>query len=159
MASRFYDRRTQYANRYKLTDLGDGIVSLVRLEGDIYQKGTQLNATTLNAIFDELIDLVEQGVTDTQLLKAVNKKINDGTIPSLMVGDNSVKTTNIQNGAVLSPKIKGDYDNLVTGVEIDKTIDTSTGELITSTGSYVTNAIQVRNDEGVIYPALYINKW
>lgn len=159
MASRFYDRRTQYANRYKLTDLGDGTVSLVRQEGEVYQEGTKLNAATLNAIFDELVDLVEQGVTDTQILKAVNKKINDGTIPSLMVGNNSITTSNIQNDAVLSPKIKGDYDNLVTGVEVDKTIDTTTGELITGTGSYVTNAIQVRNDDGLIYPTLYINKW
>lgn len=54
--------------------------------------------------------LVGQGVTDAQINNAVQLKINDGSISSLQVGKDSIKTLNLKNENVTSSKI----ENVVT---------------------------------------------
>ena len=47
----------------------------------------------------DLLRQIGQGVTDEQLKTAVQSKIDDGSIPSLAVGEDSVRPLNLNNGA------------------------------------------------------------
>jgi hypothetical protein len=47
----------------------------------------------------DLLRQIGQGVTDEQLKNAVQSKIDDGSIPSLSVGEDSVRPVNLNNGS------------------------------------------------------------
>ena len=53
----------------------------------------------------EILRQVEQGVTDEQLKNAVQTKINDGTIPSLMVGNDTIQNPNIKDCTIYEQKL------------------------------------------------------
>ena len=53
---------------------------------------------------EEVRKLVGQGVTDEQLKNAVQSKVDDGTIASIQLGKNSVKTENIDNKQITAGK-------------------------------------------------------
>lgn len=57
-----------------------------------------------NTRVDELERQIGQGVTDEQLEEAIQNKIDDGSISSLAVGNNSVKKDNIKINAVTYDK-------------------------------------------------------
>ena len=65
----------------------------------------------------------------------------------------------LNDDSILFSKINSNMINLATEFTADKSIDKTTGELIDSPGSYVTNMIQIRDDNGIIYKNIYINKW
>ena len=159
MDFRFSDRKTEYDNRWQLSDLGEGIVQLDKYEGEVYEEGTPINAETLNLVIDEIFCAINDGLTEEEVIKLVSDKIKDGTIGLLTIEDNSVTTSKIQDNAVTSSKIQGEYENYVESIENNKTIDITTGELIDNEGSYVTNLIKIKDENGVIHSSLYVNKW
>ena len=65
----------------------------------------------------------------------------------------------LNDDSIIFSKINSNMINLATEFTADKSIDKTTGELIDSPGSYVTNMIQIRDDNGIIYKNIYINKW
>ena len=83
----------------------------------------------------KLEKLVGQGVTDEQLKNAVQAKIEDGTIASLSVGINSIRTENIKKDNVTSNKISSESEiNIIHDINITKGKyivgwNTSTGEI------------------------------
>lgn len=52
-----------------------------------------------------LLRQIEQGVTDEQLKNAIQAKIDDGTIPSLSVGTDSVQNINIKDDTIYEQKL------------------------------------------------------
>ena len=154
MSFRFSDRKVEYANRWKVNELGEDIVELDRYEGEVYEEGTPINSETLNTVIDEVFNALSEGLTKDEVIKLINEQINDRIIE-----DNSVTTSKIQDNAVVPSKIQGEYENYVETIENDKTIDITTGELIDNKGSYVTNFIKIKDENGDIHPNLYVNKW
>ena len=108
-----------------------------------------------------LDNLLAQGLGEEQLKQVIEEKINDGTIGNAIFNqENIVNTKNVTNNAITNSKISTAINNLATNITSGKTIDTTTGELVDSSSAYVTDFIQVRNDDGsIIYPTIYINKW
>ena len=99
--SNFYDRLVQYPNRYKITDLGDGIVTLERVEGEIYQEGTKLNAETLNGMFGNMVEKEEgKGLSTNDFTDAYKNKVNNN---KLSIDKISATLNNINGNDVISP--------------------------------------------------------
>lgn len=53
----------------------------------------------------EILRQVEQGVTNEQLKNAIQAKIDDGTIPSLSVGNDSIQNINIKDNVIYEQKL------------------------------------------------------
>ena len=51
----FYDRITQFNNRYRLVQNSDGTYTLNKVEGTVYQEGTKLDAINLNLVLNSII--------------------------------------------------------------------------------------------------------
>ena len=120
----FYDRRVQYANRFKLTDLGDGIVSLDREEGEVYQEGTKLNAETLNDIFSALVAAI-----DTKVEKETGKGLSTNDFTNLYIDKIKYNETTVNNLLQVSSTIT--YGNIE---------NPTTFELICSTSEAIKHA-------------------
>ena len=125
-----------------------------------------INQELVVSILDKLNDTINEITADVtgQSTKLINnvleQKKEEGFFDSLSLGDDSVHTVNIADDNVTDSKIKSTYENLITEITSNKTIDTSTGELIDSTDNYVTNFIQTRDGNGkLINDNLYVNKW
>ena len=65
----------------------------------------------------------------------------------------------LNDDSIIFSKINSNMTNLATEFTADKSIDKTTGQLIDSPGSYVTNMIQIRDDNGIIHKNIYINYW
>lgn len=82
-------------------------------------------------------------------LSVILAKIKDKVADGSLLNDDSVTFSKINSNMI----------NLATEFTADKSIDKTTGELIDSPGSYVTNMIQIRDDNSIIHKNIYINKW
>ena len=51
---KFKDRVTQYSKRYRMDTLGGDIIELTKIDGNVIEEGTKLNAENLNGFVDEL---------------------------------------------------------------------------------------------------------
>jgi len=51
---KFKDRVTQYSKRYRMDTLGGDIIELTKVDGNVIEEGTKLNAENLNGFVDEL---------------------------------------------------------------------------------------------------------
>lgn len=125
-----------------------------------------INQELVVSILDKLNDTINEITADvtgqsTKLITSIlEQKKKDGYFSSIALGDNSVHENNVSDNAITDKKIKSTCDNLAINIVENKTIDTSTGELIDKTGTYVTDFIQVRNaDKSIIYDSIYVNKW
>lgn len=83
----------------------------VQLNNKILANSIEINKNSQNITtkadkteVEEVRKLVGQGVTDEQLKNAVQSKVDDGTIASIQIGNNSVKTKNIDNKQVTPAK-------------------------------------------------------
>ena len=66
---------------------------------------TKANLLYVDAKDTEILRQVEQGVTDDQLKNAIQSKIDDGTIPSLAVGNDAIQNTNIKDNTIYEQKL------------------------------------------------------
>ena len=69
-----------------------------------------------NAQLSKVAEQVGNGVTDEQLSNAIQRKIDDGSMAGLTLGDNAISTRNLQNGAVTQDKLD---PNVKLGVQIN----------------------------------------
>ena len=106
----------------------------------------------------EILRQVAQGATDEQLKNAVQTKIDDGSIPSLMVGNDGIDTVNLRNNSVTTDKVNFNvqYELITTELYIktvrneNKSIDLT----LTGNGNIVfyimrDNIVLQNNDFGV----------
>ncbi|NLK94009.1 MAG: hypothetical protein GX275_02295 [Clostridiales bacterium] len=98
----FYDRRTQYNDRYKLVKIDGDVYQISKVEGIVNQEGTELNAETMNKLVGEINTLNKTvGIGKTSDL---NKGSNIENInylnkakEELLASIVSVNTTGIKN--------------------------------------------------------------
>jgi hypothetical protein len=90
------------------------------------------------------VTLPSTTVTDKQLSTVIQSKIDDGTLTSLVLGDNSVSSSNIQDGAITFTKLNGVSVEKFDYIEYQNCkITNTTGEIVSSTGKHVTRAYPV----------------
>lgn len=91
------------------------------------------------------------GLDETELVSAVNKNLVNKSI-SVVSGINHNE---------ISPNLLQSTFTLLNGtMSLDKTIDTTSGELIDSVGTYVTDFIKVKDDNGnILIDKVYVNEW
>lgn len=89
-------------------------------------------------------------VVESELNGDLSENTEEDSLAELILEENSIEGSSIKDESISSAKLSTSYTNLVTEITEDKTIDTSTGLLVDQEGSYVTNLIQVRDDNGII---------
>lgn len=102
---------------------------------------------------DDLERQIGQGVTDEQLKNAVQSKVDDGTIGSIQLGTNNVKTENIDNGQVTPVKtsfIESLDNNIAKDILVLKGyLDYSNGAFTPSENFETTDFIEL--EQGIKY--------
>ena len=87
----------------------------------------------------DLLRQIGQGVTDEQLKNAVQSKIDDGSIASLSVGENSITPMNLKNGAkIVEPLIWTIKDDIIIKDLNTITIGSNVGVIYRGSFVYVT---------------------
>lgn len=139
-----------------LTKHTDGKIYIKKQDGTLVGSGievgnnTDLSKVTMtmsgqtlkllnNGIQIATVEIPTATVTDEQLTSIIQSKIDDGTLTSLALGDNSVSTSNIQDDAVTEAKVsfldKTPYSKVVNTYDSSKA---SWGK-ITSDGTNLTD--------------------
>ena len=115
---------------------------IIGTDGKLYLK--QKDGTTKGAG----VELPSTGeVTDEQVATALQSKIDDGTLTSIALGENSVKTNNIQNESITKEKTdffnSVNLDSLVGKYKAITYLESNTNEY-TKTDGYKINGINVQ---------------
>lgn len=124
-----------------ILDLGQGLdLSKLALSTENVDNGIKLIMTDGTTTKSTVIPTTS--VTDEQLSSIIQSKIDDGTLTSIQLGDNSVSSNNIQDGAITPNKTnffqeKYLYNLIETTFESGKTLNTSGG--LNSHGAYKTS--------------------
>ena len=112
-----------YIKKQDGTLLGDGI-EIGGSDVDLSKISMSMSGQTLklmnNGTQIATVEIPTAVVTDEQLTGIIQSKIDDGTLTSLTLGDNSVKENNIQDKSITPNKtnfFKEEYVNLLNGKE------------------------------------------
>ena len=96
-----------YIKKQNGTLIGDGI-EISGSNVDLSKITMSMSGQTLNLLNDgkqvATVEIPTAVVTDEQLTKIIQSKIDDGTLTSLTLGDNSVSTSNVQDRAITPNK-------------------------------------------------------
>ena len=121
---------------YSLIKHTDGLLYIKKQDGTLIGTGVEVGSDTdlskvTMSIEGQTLKLLNDGtqiatveiptatVTDEQLTAIIQSKIDDGTLTSLALGDNSVSTANLQDKSITPNKtsfLREDYVNLVYGM-------------------------------------------
>ena len=112
-----------YIKKQDGTLIGDGI-EIGGSDVDLSKISMSMSGQTLKLMNDgtqiATVEIPTAVVTDEQLTSIIQAKIDDGTLTSLALGENSVSTTNIQDKSIIPNKtnfFKEEYPNLLHGKE------------------------------------------
>lgn len=70
------------------------------IKAAINEHDSQIKEKASNSDLSELETLIGKGVTDTQIKNAIQSKIDDGTITSIQIGENSVNKNNVATDSI-----------------------------------------------------------
>ena len=112
-----------YIKKQDGTLLGTGI-EIGGSDVDLSKISMSMNGQTLKLLNNgtqiATVEIPTAVVTDEQLTSIIQSKIDDGTLTSLTLGDNSVSTSNVQDKSITPNKtnfFKEEYTNLLYGKE------------------------------------------
>lgn len=115
-----------YIKKQDGTLLGDGI-EIGGSDVDLSKITMSMSGQTLKLMNDgtqiATVEIPTATVTDEQLTSIIQAKIDDGTLTSLTLGENSVSTTNVQDEAITPNKtnfFKEEYKNIAYGTTYTK---------------------------------------
>lgn len=139
-----------YIKKQDGTLMGDGIE--VGSDTDLSKVTMSMDEQTLKLFNDgqqiATVEIPTAVVTDEQLTSIIQAKIDDGTLASIALGENSVATNNIQDEAVTPNKtnfFKEIKYNLSNGAVENLGFNTSTGATINS-GAWNTGLIEIKGN-------------
>lgn len=117
-----------YIKKQDGTLIGDGI-EIGGSDVDLSKITMSMSGQTLKLLNDgtqiATVEIPTAVVTDEQLTSIIQSKIDDGTLASLALGDNSVATNNIQDEAITESKVsfmnKTAHEEVVNNYDSNKT--------------------------------------
>lgn len=142
-----------YIKKQDGTLLGNGI-EIGGSDVDLSKISMSMSGQTLKLLNDgtqiATVEIPTATVTDEQLTSIIQAKIDDGTLTSLTLGENSVDTINIKDNSITGSKINPkigvnlfDATTVTENVILWGTKDNSYSETFTSNGDGVTDYIPV----------------
>ena len=122
-----------YIKKQDGTLIGDGI-EIGGSDVDLSKITMSMSGQTLKLMNDgtqiATVEIPTAVVTDEQLTNIIQSKIDDGTLTSLTLGDNSVNTSNIQDKAITNNKLA---DELFDYMKVTELFDYTTPGTVLST--------------------------
>ena len=130
-----------YIKKQDGTLLGNGIE--VGSDVDLSKITMSMTGQTLKLMNDgtqiATVEIPTAVVTDEQLTSIIQSKIDDGTLTSLTLGDNSVKTSNIQDKAITNNKLA---DELFDYMKVTELFDyTVPGTILSTSEQFTANKL------------------
>lgn len=120
------DHVTEYSDRYKEIDNGDGTISHVPVEGEVIQQGTPQNARNFNALEDGVFSGEALGMEAMRVLLLHQRALN-----GLASESGEISLTNTQkypfNNSVKTVALKQQMETTAYTVEVD--VLSSAGEV------------------------------
>lgn len=166
---------TQYKDiaNYSLVKHTDGKVYIKKQDGTLVGTGVEVgNDTDLSKVSmtmsGQTLKLLNNGVqittveiptavvTDEQLTSIIQSKIDDGTLTSIALGDNSVKENNIQDG-VVTPNKTNFFQEINHNLLNGKTIKKSSNNSIEVVEYIEVNTNTLYIETKIVYDGIYKN--
>ena len=150
-----------------LTKHTDGKVYIKKQDGTLLGTGIEIGGSDVDlskitmSMSGQTLKLMNDGtqittveiptavVTDEQLTSIIQSKIDDGTLTSLTLGDNSVKTSNIQDRAITNNKLADDLFDYMKVTELfDYTVP---GTVLSTSEQFTANKLFDKSQNKVDY--------